>query len=64
VRTCRDSFFRTLVSRRSTLVEEATKIALHPRAVAGVSQFGEILDSDHSELGNFRKGMNSDWRSE
>jgi hypothetical protein len=38
-------------------VEEATKIALHPRAVAGVSQFGEILDSDHSELGNFRKGM-------
>jgi hypothetical protein len=40
------------------LVEEAAKIIPHPRAVAGVSKFGEILDSDHSELGNFRKGMN------
>jgi hypothetical protein len=40
------------------LVGEATKIVLHPRAVAGVSQFGEILDSNHSELGNFRKSMN------
>jgi len=26
--------------------------------VAGVSKFGEILDIDHSELANFRKGMN------
>ena len=40
------------------LAEEAAKIVLHPRAVARVRQFGEILDSDHSELGNFRKGMN------
>jgi hypothetical protein len=40
------------------LVEEAAKIVLHPRAVAGVSQFGEILDSNHSELGNFGEGMN------
>ena len=39
-------------------MEEATKIALHPRAVAGIGQFGEILDSNHSELGHFRKGMN------
>jgi hypothetical protein len=39
-------------------VGEAAKIVLHPRAVAGVCKFGEILDSDHSELGNFRKGMN------
>jgi hypothetical protein len=40
------------------LMEEAAKIVPHPRMVAGVSKFGEILDSDDSELGNFREGMN------
>jgi hypothetical protein len=40
------------------LVKEAAKIVPHPRAVAGVSKFGEILDSDHPELGKFRKRMN------
>jgi len=34
------------------LVEKAIKIVLHPQAVAGVSQSGEILDSDTTWRGN------------
>jgi hypothetical protein len=51
----------SLPSFDKPLLDEAAKITVEARAVAGVGMLGEILDSHHTELADFREGVNFRW---
>jgi hypothetical protein len=41
--------------RDEPLASKVPKIALHPRAVAGIVEFCEVFDAHHAELANLRE---------